>query len=106
MSTPDNAELVPVMQDGVPLGVPLIVATGLQNLLQANGIDAIISGFRAEPVLPFRLLVPVADAEQAAAIIAEAGAGDGAAADEAELEGEALGDAPPEDAGSTRGCLL
>jgi len=96
MTTPDNAKLVPLMEDGEPLGVPFIVATGLQSLLQANGIEALISGFRQEPVLPFRLLVAEADAERAAALIAEARAGGAAAADQAELDGEAQGDLPPE----------
>lgn len=106
MTTPDDAKLVPVMEDGVPLEVPMIVATGLQNLLQASGIEAVVSGFRAEPVLPFRLLVAEADAEPAALIIAEARADGCAAADEAELEGEAAGDLPPSDAGLGRPGFL
>lgn len=106
MCRPDNAELVPVMENGVPLGVPMIVATGLQSLLQANGIEAIVSGFRAEPVLPFRLLVAAADAERAGQVIAEARAGGEAAADEAEMAGEATGDEPPQDAGSGRAGFL
>jgi hypothetical protein len=106
MRTPDDVKLVPVMDNGVPLGVPMIVATGLQSLLQANGIEAIVSGFRAEPVLPFRLLVAAADAERAGIVIAEARAGGGAAADAAELEGEAAGDKPPDDSGSGRAGFL
>jgi hypothetical protein len=51
-------------------------------------------------VLPFRLLVSSADAESAGQVIAEALAGGAAAADEAELEGEAAGDKPPDDSGS------
>jgi hypothetical protein len=97
MSTPDDAKLVPVMDDGVPLGVPMIVATSLQSLLRSEGIEAIVSGYRAEPVLPFRLLVSSADAERASAVIADARADGGAAADEAELAGEAAGDLPPDD---------
>ena len=106
MSTLNDAKLVPVMEDGVPLEVPMIVVTGLQSLLQANGIEAVVAGFRAEPVLPFRLLVAEADAERAALIIAEARADGAAAADEAELEGEAAGDRPPTDVGSGRPGFL
>ncbi len=84
----------------------MIVATGLQSLLQANGVEAIVSGYRAEPVLPFRLMVAAADAERASAVIADARAGGSAAADEAELEGEAAGDRPPQDAGSGRAGFL
>jgi hypothetical protein len=94
------------MENGVPLGVPLLVATGLQSLLRGHGIEAVVSGYRAEPVLPFRLLVSSADADQAGRVIAEALAGGAAAAEEAELDGEAAGDQPPNDAGSGRPGFL
>lgn len=94
MSSLEDTQLVPVMENGVPLGVPLLVATGLQSLLRGYGIEAVVSGFRAEPVLPFRLLVSSDDAEQAGKVIAEALAGGAAAADEAELTGEAHEDLP------------
>jgi hypothetical protein len=100
MGLTEDAQLVPVMENGMPLGVPLVVATGLQSLLRGYGIEATVSGFRTEPVVPFRLLVSSADAERAGRVIAEALAGGAAAADEAELEGEATGDTPPRDAGS------
>jgi hypothetical protein len=106
MGPTEDAQLVPVMENGIPLGVPLIVATGLQSLLLGHGIEAMVSGFRSEPVLPFRLLVSSADAEEAGRVIAEALAGGAAAADEAELEGEAAGDRPPQDAGSGRDGLF
>ena len=106
MSESDNAELVPVMENVVPLGVPLIVATGLQSFLLSNGIEAMISGFRAEPVLPFRLLVASTDAERAGILIAEARVGGAAAADEAEFAGEAEGDLPPDDVDPTSSGLL
>ena len=44
-------DLVPVLEDGLPMGVPLMAALGLQSLLQGAGIEAQLSGFRAEPVL-------------------------------------------------------
>lgn len=100
MGPTEDAQLVPVMENGIPLGVPLVLATGLQSLLRGLGIEATVSGFRTEPVLPFRLLVSSADAEEAGRVIADALAGGAAAADEAEREGEATGDRPPEDAGS------
>ena len=100
MGLTEDAELVPVMENGLPLGVPLVVATGLQSLLLGYGIEATVSGFRTEPVVPFRLLVSSADAERAEQVIAEALAEGAAAADEAELEGEATGDMPPQGAGS------
>jgi len=104
--TEEDAQLVPVMESGRPLEAPLIVATGLQSVLRGHGIEAIVSGYRAEPVLPFRLLVSSAHAESAGQVIAEALAGGAAAADEAELAGEAAGDRPPTDAGSGRPGFL
>ena len=106
MGPTEDAQLVPVTDGGIPLGVPLIVATGLQSLLRGHGIEAIVSGYRAEPVLPFRLLVSSADADQAGRVIAEALAGGAAAADEAELAGEAVGDLPPDDVNSRSKGLL
>ena len=96
MGLTEDAELVPVMENGMPLGVPLVVATGLQSLLRGYGIEAIVAGYRAEPVL-----VSSADAEQARRVIADALAHGAADADEAELEGEAAGDKPPQDAGTS-----
>ncbi len=96
MGPTEDAELVPVMDHGIPLGVPLVVATGLQSLLRGFGIEAVVSGYRAEPVLPFRLLVSSAEVERASQVIAEALSGGAAAADEAELAGEAAGDIPPD----------
>ena len=104
--TEEDAQLVPVMESGRPLEAPLIVATGLQSVLQGYGIEAIVSGYRAEPVLPFRLLVSSADAEEAGRVIAEALAGGAAAADAGELAGEASGDLPPEDVNSLSKGLL
>jgi hypothetical protein len=104
--TEEDAQLIPVMESGGPLEVPLIVATGLQSVLRGHGIEAVVSGFRTEPVLPFRLLVSSTDAERAGQVIAEALAGGAAAADEAELAGEAAGDLPPDDVNSgSRGLL-
>jgi len=106
MGPTEVAQLVPVMENGNPLGVSLVVATGLQSLLRGHGIDAMVSGFRTEPVLPFRLLVSSADAEEAGRVISEALAGGAAAAEEAELAGEASGDLPPEDVNSLSKGLL
>ena len=93
-------DLVPVLEDGLPMGVPLMAALGLQSLLQGAGIEAQLSGFRAEPVLPFHLLVSSQQVEEAGRIIAEAKAAGYGAADAAELEGEALGEQPPDDVNS------
>jgi len=106
MGLTEDAQLVPVMENGSPLGVPLVVATGLQSLLRGHGIESVVSGFRTEPVLPFRLLVSSADAEEAGRVIAEALANGAQAADEAELAGELGGDLAPDDVNSRSKGLL
>ena len=98
MGSPD--ELVPVKDpQGLVLQMPEMEATALQSLLVSNGITAVLSPFTAYTFMPGRLLVPAAQADEAARIIAEALASGPAAAEEAEQAGEAAGDQPPEDAG-------
>ena len=94
-------EKVPLVGvDGEPLKISgLAEAEIVQALLAANGIDCEVRmpsrGFQE---LPENLvLVPAEMAEDAARIIAEARAEGDAAADEAELAGEAAGDLPPDD---------
>jgi hypothetical protein len=101
MADVEALDLLPVLADGHPLGLPQMEALILQSLLSAEGISAEVSGYWAEPVLPFRLLVSSAVVEQASRLVAEARAGCATAADEAELAGEAAGDVAPE--GADRG---
>ena len=65
-----------------------IEARGIQNVLQAAGIDAIVNGFTQIPSLPFEVLVAHDQVEQSRAILAEAQANGPAAAEEAERQGE------------------
>lgn len=96
MSSSDPVDLVPVLDaDGTPLEVTDMEATSLQSLLAANGIEAEVVGAEMMPNLPYRLQVPADQAKQAAEIISEARATGSAGADEAEEEGEALGDKAP-----------
>jgi hypothetical protein len=97
MTSNEQLDLVSVLGDGVPLQLSQVEALGLQSLLASERIEAVVSGYWAEPVIPFRILVSSARAEEAARIIAEARAGGEAAAIEAELAGEAAGDVPPDD---------
>lgn len=92
MNPSDPLDLVPVTeQDGTPVELTEMEALELQNLLDANGIDAVISGAEMMPNLPYRLQVPAGQAEEAARVIAEARAAGAAGAEEAEQEGEAAG---------------
>jgi len=92
MQTSDPLNLVPVLEeDGTPLELTEMEAVELKNLLDANGIDAVISGSEMMPNLPYRLMVAAGQAEDAARVIAEARAAGPAGAEEAEQEGEAEG---------------
>jgi hypothetical protein len=103
-------EKVPLVGvDGEPLKIcGLVEAEVVQALLAANDIDSeVCLPSRSTQQLPENLvLVPAEFAEAAARIIAEARAEGDAAADEAELAGEAAGDLPPDDVNSgSRGLL-
>lgn len=92
MSQSDPLDLVPVKEeDGKPVELTELEALELQNLLEANGIEAVISGAEMMPNLPYRLQVPAGQAAEAARVIAEARAAGPAGAEEAEQEGEAAG---------------
>ncbi len=90
MNSSDPQDLVEVREeDGEPIELTEMEAVELQNLLDANGIQAVISGAEMLPNLPYRLQVPAGRAQEAARVIAEARAAGPAAAEEAEQEGEA-----------------
>jgi hypothetical protein len=63
-------------------------ALGIQSILDANGISAIIQGASTLPNLPFMVTVAREDLERAQAALAEAKAAGPAAAAEAALESE------------------
>ena len=90
MESSDPLDLVPVKEeDGTPIELTELEALELKNLLDANGIDAVISGSEMMPNLPYRLQVPAERADEAARVIAEARAAGPEGAEEAEREGEA-----------------
>ena len=90
MQSSDPLDLVPVIEeDGSPLELTEMEAIELKNLLDANGIDAVISGSEMMPNLPYRLMVASGKAAEAGRVIAEARAAGPEGAEEAEQEGEA-----------------
>lgn len=90
MSPFDPLDLVPVQEeDGTPVEMTEMEALELQNLLRANGIEAVISGAEMMPNLPYRLQVPAGQKAEATRVITEARAMGSAGAEEAEREGEA-----------------
>jgi hypothetical protein len=66
-------------------------AIGIQSILDANGISAVLVGSSTLPVLSFTVQVPKADVERAQAALAEARAAGPAAAAEGALESEEVG---------------
>ncbi|MGO4880707.1 MAG: putative signal transducing protein [Bryobacteraceae bacterium] len=63
-------------------------ALAIQNLLQANGIEAVVVGASTIPVLEFEVQVPREHLEEARSILAEAQAAGPEAAAEAEAASE------------------
>jgi hypothetical protein len=84
------------MQDGFVLEFSEMEALEVKSLLAADGIEAIVRGASQLPNLPYEILVPSKQREQAESIFREASQAGPAAAEEAEKAGEALGDTPPE----------
>ena len=93
MNPSDPQDLVAVREeDGKPVELTEMEALELQNLLEANGIQAVISGAEMMPNLPYRLQVPADREAEATRVITEARAMGSAGAEEAERAGEAAGD--------------
>ena len=69
-----------------------VEAIGIKNVLEANGIAAVIVGDSVLPNFPFEVRVAREQAERAKALIEEVSKAGPAAADEAELAGERAND--------------
>ena len=76
--------------EGSPTGE--VEAMGIKNVLEANGIAAVIVGDSVLPNFPFEVRVAREQADRAKALMEEASKAGPAAADEAELAGERSGD--------------
>lgn len=63
-------------------------ATGIQSLLAAAGIDAIVNGFSQIPSVPFEVLVTQENVARAKQVLAEALASGAEAAEEGERQSE------------------
>ena len=89
MNQLDPLDLTPIVGgDGAPLELSEMEAIELQNLLEASGIRAFMSGSEMMPNLPYRLQVSAAQSARAAEVIAEAREAGSAGAEEAERAGE------------------
>jgi hypothetical protein len=72
--------------EGVAMGE--VQAMGIKNVLEANGISAVIVGDSVLPNFPFEVRVAREQVEHAKAVMEEARRAGPAAADEAEQSGE------------------
>jgi hypothetical protein len=78
-----ESELVPLTEGGLELELGEMESLNVKTLLEANGIAVVMSGASQMPNLPYELLVPAGQLEQALAVIRDAKAAGPAAADEA-----------------------
>lgn len=90
----DGRRLVPLVLDGLEVELSEMEYLALKPLLEANGIEVVLQGASQLPNLPYELLVPEDQLEQAVAIVAEARQAGPDAAEEGEAAGE--GEAGPE----------
>ncbi len=88
MSHPES-DLVPLTEDGLELELDELEMLNVKTLLEANGIAVVMSGASQWPNLPYELLVPASQYEQALAVIREARAAGPDAADAAAGPSEA-----------------
>lgn len=72
--TPSDSErrFVPLSFDGLELELSEMELAAVQPLLEANGIEVIVQGATPLPNLPYELLVPEDQVEQAQAVLREA----------------------------------
>lgn len=83
-----DRRFVPLSLDGLELELNEIELASVQPLLEASGIEVIVQGATPLPNLPYELLVPEDQLEQAQAILREALQAGPQGADEAEADTE------------------
>jgi hypothetical protein len=64
--------LVPVTEGGLELELSEMECLSVKTLLEANGIQVVVQGASQMPNLPYELLVPANQLEEAVRIITEA----------------------------------
>jgi hypothetical protein len=75
--------LVPLTEGGLELELSEMESLSVKTLLEANGIQVIVQGASQMPNLPYEILVPANQLNDAVRIITEAEKDGPAAADEA-----------------------
>lgn len=74
--------LVPITEGGLELELSEMECLSVKTLLEANGIQVVVQGASQMPNLPYELLVPANQLEEAVRIITEAEQSGRAAIDE------------------------
>ena len=86
-----DVNLVPLTEGGLELELNEMEALGVKMLLQANGIQVVLQGASQMPNLPYELLVPANQLEEATRIVRDAQQQGPEAAEQAEAASEAAG---------------
>ena len=86
-TTPD-VNLVPLTEGGLELELSEMESLSVKTLLEANSIQVVIQGASQMPNLPYELLVPANQLDEAIRVVREALAAGSDAAEKAEQASE------------------
>jgi hypothetical protein len=86
--TNPDVDLVPLTEGGLELELSEMESLSVKTLLEANGIQVVVQGASQMPNLPYELLVPANQREDAIRVVREALAAGTEAAEQAEQAGE------------------
>lgn len=83
-----DVNLVPLTEGGLELELSEMESLSVKTLLEANGIQVVLQGASQMPNLPYELLVPANQLEEAIRVVREALAAGSEAAETAEQTGQ------------------
>lgn len=69
MNSQDYVNLVPLTEGGMELELSEMESLSVKTLLDANGIQAVVVGASQMPNLPYEILVPASQLEEAIRVI-------------------------------------
>ncbi|MBI5084921.1 MAG: DUF2007 domain-containing protein [Acidobacteria bacterium] len=90
-----DVNLVPLTEGGLEWELSEMEYLAVRTLLEANGIQVVVQGASQMPNLPYELLVPANQLDEAVRVIRDARQSGAEAAASAEAEQEASGGPPP-----------
>jgi hypothetical protein len=86
-----DVPLVPLTEGGLELELSEMEYLSIRTLLEANGIQVLVQGASQMPNLPYEILVPANQLDDAVRVVREAVQAGAEAAESAELETESQG---------------